>query len=312
MTIYKCEICNSIFSTIQATNNRKKRHKELLMDNSGAESDLEMSSSVDVESNGDVESIIILLITYSESDTEFAIECNYKDVFTNQEESLKPYGNLFKFSWVVQHKLSNSIQISDNYNEQWSGTWWKVASSTILYESKLLSIIIYSDATNCDNLGKTMKHPIYITLGNIPVCLRNKPESKTLIAYLLILKTTTISEKSSAVFKSAQRLAFMKSLKILFDPIYKQYEDGTILKINKSHIWCVLKLPFIISDLPEASAFCTTYKSYNSKLPCHTCLVEKENLSNMNLSSKIFYYKHQITRNKSYEMGMIKPTQSIQ
>ncbi|CAJ0836117.1 20681_t:CDS:2 [Entrophospora sp. SA101] len=136
----------------------------------------------------------------------------------------------------------------------------KVASSTILYESKLLSIIIYSDATNCDNLGKTMKHLIYITLGNIL--------------------------KSSAVFKSAQRLAFMKSLKILFDPIYKQYEDGTILEINKSYIWCVLKLSFIISDLPEASAFCTTYKSYNSKLPYHTCLVEKENLNNMNLSSE--------------------------
>lgn len=178
------------------------------------------------------------------------------------------------------------MQISDSYNEQWSGTWWKVASSTIPYGSKLLSIIVYSDATNCDNLGKTMKHPIYITLGNIPICLRNKPEAKALIAYLPILKATTISEKNSVVFKFTQRMAFMKSLEILFDPIYKQYEDGTILKINKNYIWCILKLSLIISDLPEASAFCTTYKSWNSKSPCHTCLVEKENLNNMNLSSE--------------------------
>ncbi|CAJ0746769.1 12466_t:CDS:2 [Entrophospora sp. SA101] len=188
----------------------------------------------------------MLLITYSESDTESAIECNYKDVFTNQEESLSQELTFPNSTYADFMNLVAMVR--------------KVASSTILYESKLLSIIIYSDATNCDNLGKTMKHLIYITLGNIL--------------------------KSSAVFKSAQRLAFMKSLKILFDPIYKQYEDGTILEINKSYIWCVLKLSFIISDLPEASAFCTTYKSYNSKLPYHTCLVEKENLNNMNLSSE--------------------------
>jgi hypothetical protein len=47
MTIYKCGICNSIFSTIQAASNHKKSHKKLLIDNNETESDLEIGNVVD-------------------------------------------------------------------------------------------------------------------------------------------------------------------------------------------------------------------------------------------------------------------------
>jgi hypothetical protein len=39
--------------------------------------------------------------------------------------------------------------------------------NSLPFGSKLLSIILYSDATNCDTLGKSSLHPIYISLGNI-------------------------------------------------------------------------------------------------------------------------------------------------
>jgi hypothetical protein len=46
--------------------------------------------------------------------------------------------------------------------------WWKTAQNSLPIGSKLLSIILYSDATNCDTLGKSQLHPIYMSLGNIP------------------------------------------------------------------------------------------------------------------------------------------------
>ena len=43
---------------------------------------------------------------------------------------------------------------------------------------KLLSLILYSDATNVDTLGKSQLHPIYMTIGNIKNWRRNKPDVK--------------------------------------------------------------------------------------------------------------------------------------
>ncbi|KAF0517318.1 zn-finger domain-containing protein [Gigaspora margarita] len=54
------------------------------------------------------------------------------------------------------------------YKEQNNGMWWKTAQNSLPIGSKLLSIILYSDATNCDTLGKSQLHPIYMSLGNIP------------------------------------------------------------------------------------------------------------------------------------------------
>jgi hypothetical protein len=55
--------------------------------------------------------------------------------------------------------------------------------------AKLLSIILYSDATTTDSLGKNQLHPIYISIGNIPTWHRNKPDAKQLLGYLPILKS---------------------------------------------------------------------------------------------------------------------------
>ncbi|RHZ65110.1 hypothetical protein Glove_319g91 [Diversispora epigaea] len=53
------------------------------------------------------------------------------------------------------------------YSEQYSGNWWKNTEASIQLEAHILSIILYSDATTTDSLGKSSLHPIYISLGNI-------------------------------------------------------------------------------------------------------------------------------------------------
>ena len=46
------------------------------------------------------------------------------------------------------------------YSEQNTGTWWQNTEKSLPRGSKLLSIMLYSDATNVDTLGK--KSPSYL------------------------------------------------------------------------------------------------------------------------------------------------------
>src|ERR1700722_15997952 len=96
--------------------------------------------------------------------------------------------------------------------------WWEKAEEFIPDNSKLLSIILYSDATNVDTLGKSNLHSIYVSIGNIKNWRRNKPDAKQLLGYLPILKASDNTEKQSENFKIAARQAFYKSLEVLLDP----------------------------------------------------------------------------------------------
>ena len=62
-------------------------------------------------------------------------------------------------------------------------------------------------------------------------------------------------------------------------------ENGVDLFIDNKKIWFYPRVSTIIADWPEAASFCLVYKSPNSNLPCHFCLVKRENLANINLSS---------------------------
>ncbi|RHZ44821.1 hypothetical protein Glove_709g88 [Diversispora epigaea] len=53
------------------------------------------------------------------------------------------------------------------YSEQYTGNWWKNTEASLPHNSNLLSIILYSDTTTTDTLGKSSLHPIYISIGNI-------------------------------------------------------------------------------------------------------------------------------------------------
>ena len=156
--------------------------------------------------------------------------------------------------------------------------WWKTTQNTLPLGSKILSIILYSDATNCDTLGKSQLHPIYLSLGNIPTWRRNKQDAKQLLGYLPIIKSTT------GITKQKARQTFHNCLKIILEPIQLYSEAGINLLINNKYIWFFPKVLTIIADWPEAATFCLTYKSASSNYPCHFCLVNRENLANLKLT----------------------------
>ncbi|GES84154.1 hypothetical protein GLOIN_2v1783703 [Rhizophagus clarus] len=130
------------------------------------------------------------------------------------------------------------------------------------------------NATTTDTLGKSQLHPIYITLGNIPIWHRNKQDAKQLLGYLPILK---------AANKDLVRDTFHKSLRHLLELIIL-LKDGIYLFINNENTWFYPRVSTIIADWPEAASFCLVYKSSNSNLPYHSCLVKRENLANIDLS----------------------------
>ncbi|RHZ53182.1 hypothetical protein Glove_449g18 [Diversispora epigaea] len=162
-------------------------------------------------------------------------------------------------------------------SEQNSGNWWKYAEASIPSLACILSLILYSDATTTDTLGKSSLHPIYISLGNIPTWRRNKEDAKQLLGYFPILFAKNEKEKTSPEFKKLVRETFHKSLKFLLDPLFEN-ENGIDYKINNRIIWFFPKISTIIGDWPEACTYSLTYKSASSNFPCHFCLVQKNDL----------------------------------
>src|SRR2546421_6088889 len=93
--------------------------------------------------------------------------------------------------------------------------WWEKTEESLPIGAKILSLILYSDITNIDFLGKSSLHPIYISIGNIKNWRRNKPDAKQ----LLILESKDNSKKQKDKFKNTACESFHKSLELLLDPL---------------------------------------------------------------------------------------------
>ena len=170
------------------------------------------------------------------------------------------------------------------YHEQYNGEWWERVQNSLPRWAKVLSIILYSDATTCDHLGKTSEHPIYLTLGNIPSWRRNKPDAKVLLGYLPQLKAKTISQKRSKSFRMVKRILYQYSLDILVRSLLDYQNDGFDLKTDNDVLWCYPFISVMLGDLPENAAITLTFNSANCRHPCHECLVEGDELNNVELS----------------------------
>ncbi|RHZ75790.1 hypothetical protein Glove_209g4 [Diversispora epigaea] len=172
------------------------------------------------------------------------------------------------------------------YSEQYTGNWWKNTEASLPDGSKLLSIILYSNATTTDTLSKSSLHPIYISIGNISTKRRNKSDAKQLLGYLPILKAKDKFEKKSKDFKKLVRLTFYNSMKFLLDFLFAK--KGIDLEVDNETYWFFPRISTIICDWPEATTFNLVYKSTNSNFPCHFCLISKTLLSNTDLSDITF------------------------
>ena len=190
------------------------------------------------------------------------------------------------------------------YHEQYNGEWWERVQNSLPRWARVLSIILYSDATTCDHLGKSSEHPVYLTLGNITSWRRNKPDAKVLLGYLPQLKAKTISQKRSKSFRLIKRILYQYSLDILARPLLDYQEDGFDLKTDNGVLWCYPFISIMLGDLPENSAVTLTFNSANCRHPCHECLVEGDELNNVELSDDQIILRTPDTMKAFVEQGV--------
>ncbi|RHZ65386.1 hypothetical protein Glove_316g7 [Diversispora epigaea] len=205
---------------------------------------------------------------------------NSQDYFVHYRPIKNCIKNLLSNPDILKNLMfryeNSKIEDEKSYGEQNSGNWWKWAERSISNHANILSIILYSDATTTDTLGKSSLYPIYVSLENIPTWRRNKENAKQLLGYLPILSAKNEKEKKSSEFKELARETFYNSIKFLLDPLFQG--DGVDFNIYDKDIWFFPRISTIICDWPEACTFSLTYKSANSNYPCHFCLVQREDL----------------------------------
>ena len=119
-------------------------------------------------------------------------------------------------------------------------------------------IILYSDATNFDGLGKTLGHPIFLTLGNLPNWYQNLSEAKILLGFLPKVQDTGI--KVYKEFLKLQQEIYHKSLKIILAPLQKK-SDSLYFEIKGKPVIFTAKISVIIVDMLKEKDITATYKS---------------------------------------------------
>ena len=117
--------------------------------------------------------------------------------------------------------------------------------------SRILSIILYSDATLCDNLGKVQQHPVFITLGNIPSWQRNKKNAKVLLGYLPILQSKSQTTRNSENFRKLTRKVMKRCWSIMLRPILKLEELE--LTIKGVQITFIPRISAFLADMLDRS-----------------------------------------------------------
>ncbi|CAG8623239.1 21856_t:CDS:2 [Dentiscutata erythropus] len=191
------------------------------------------------------------------------------------------------------------------FSEFYNSKWWGRAQQHISPGNKVLPIILYSDATTLDCLEKSSRHPIFISLSNIPTTVRNKAKAKALVGIIPTLRGTK-EERQTPQFRQLIRSVFYKCINILIEPLCSQYHSGVTLKVNNYKLRCNMMLASIIGNWSENCKSCLTYSGASCARPCHTCFVEKDDLNVINLPANHKITRTEIQMKQAIEMGQGK------
>jgi len=183
----------------------------------------------------------------------------------------------FVHKGILKKDVNTGVRI---FGEPYESDWWLETEKTLPPLNYLLSIILYSDATTFDGLGKASGHPVFLTLGNLPNRIRNSPEAKVLLGFLPKVQDTGI--KTNKDFRDLQHEIYHKCFKIMLQPLLEK-PDTLYFGIKGREMIFAARISFFIADMLEADEVTATYKVARCKMPCHTCMVSQNNLNNMEL-----------------------------
>jgi hypothetical protein len=184
-------------------------------------------------------------------------------------------------NFVYKGSVQDNEDDTRIFGELYEGNWWLETEKTIPPLNHLLSIILYSDASTFDGLGKISGHPVFLTLGNLPNRVRNLPEAKVLLGFLPKVQDTGI--KPSETFRSLQREVYHRCFNIILRPLLER-PDALYFGIEGREMMFAARISLFLADMLEADEVTATYKSARCKRPCHTCTVLQSDLNNMNIA----------------------------
>ncbi|CAG8831657.1 3854_t:CDS:2, partial [Gigaspora margarita] len=154
------------------------------------------------------------LLSTSKAGLEYALE--FKTVLDGIHQIL--LNNSITEEFVIEYKMSTDKVFSKcQYSDMFDSNWWKNVEQNIPIGAHVMPIIIYSDATQCNRLDKTSKHPVFIILGNIPLTRRNKVDTKVLLDYIPSLEHHSTSENILPNFEQQHINFFIRHLQLYFD-----------------------------------------------------------------------------------------------
>lgn len=226
--------------------------------------------------------------------------------------------NVFQPNFSVTEKKFTNFLVPPVYAEQFESDWWHDTEKTLSHNRKLLSVILYSDATTCDRLGKTKMHPVYMSLGNIPHVRRQKKDAKCLVGYIPIIEDLPLDEINSSHNVTTTRLrtavidCFHSCMAVLLEEFEDNYRNGVTLRQNHISGEYEMRLSAIISDWPEAATYTLTYKAANSHHPCHTCSVTRDRLNAISLDHNECHLRTPREMKIAYEMNQCHKFSAVQ
>ncbi|RIB20124.1 hypothetical protein C2G38_2180082 [Gigaspora rosea] len=217
---------------------------------------------------------------------EYALE--FRTVLNGIHQIL--LNNSITEEFVIEFKIStDKVSGERQYSDMFDSDWWRNVEQNIPIGAHVIPIIIYSDATQCDRLGKTSKHPVFMKLGNIPLTRHNKVDAKVLLGYIPNLEHHSTSEKYSAKFRAVTCKLFHQAFAAMLRPLRSLCNTGFHLYVNSNLKWFYPYLALVISDWPEACSICAIYESPNCSCPSHFCLVDRNAMNNVLIEKK---YNH--------------------
>ncbi|KAH9994364.1 hypothetical protein BJV74DRAFT_877671 [Russula compacta] len=154
--------------------------------------------------------------------------------------------------------FSDATKVNRIYSEMWTGSWWHVIQKRLhdkgASKATVAPLIITTDKTQLTQFsGSKSAYPVYLTLGNLPKSIRQKPSQHAcvLIAYLSVDKISQNKLTQKEQRARNQRL-FHESMRIVLAPLKLAGENGVEMTGGDGCVRRVYPiLAAYVADYPE-------------------------------------------------------------
>ncbi|KAN0131568.1 hypothetical protein V8E53_010676 [Lactarius tabidus] len=194
------------------------------------------------------------------------IRCIYSDPEFAQDLAVAP-----------ERHYADQEKTARVFNEMYTGDWWWAVQTTLESNrpgATVIPVILSSDKTQLTLFCGKTAYPVYLTIGNIPKEIRQKPSrhAQILVAYIPTTKLEDIANKTGR--RRAMSNLYHSCMQLILSPITACSETGVPM-MSGDGIWrqCHPIYAVFVGDYPEQLLVTCTYNNR-----CPKCLVPYDEL----------------------------------